>query len=119
MGDYRKLAVWGKAHQLALATYQATRNFPKEEVYGLTSQMRRAAVSIPSNLAEGSGKGTDAELVRYAHISMGSAKELEYQWLLARDLEYVSPDEFQSLDTQVKEVLRMLTGLIHNLDSRK
>lgn len=119
MGDYRKLAVWEKAHQMVLATYRVTRNFPKDELYGLMSQMRRAATSIPSNLAEGSGKGTDAELVRYARISMGSARELEYQYLLVRDLEYISPDDFNSLDAQIKEVLRMLTGLIHNLDSRK
>lgn len=117
MGDYKKLAVWEKAHQLALATYKATRDFPKVELYGLTSQMRRAAVSIPSNLAEGSGKNTDAEVARFAHISLGSAKELEYQLLLARDLGYVTDPAYQSLDAEVKQVLRMLSGFIQKLNA--
>ncbi|MBN8595493.1 MAG: four helix bundle protein [Anaerolineae bacterium] len=117
MGDYKKLAVWEKAHQLALATYKATRDFPKEELYGLTSQMRRAAVSIPSNLAEGSGKNTDAEVARFAHISLGSAKELEYQLLLAHDLGYVTDPAYQLLDIEVKQVLRMLSGFIQKLNA--
>lgn len=111
--------MWEKAHQLVMTTYKATLGFPKDELYGLSSQMRRAAVSIPSNLAEGSGKGTDAELVRYARISMGSARELEYQFFLAYELEYLPADDFRAFDAQIKEVLRMLTGLISNLDSRK
>lgn len=117
MGDYRKLAVWEKAHHLAVAIYRLTRDFPKEELYGLTSQIRRAAVSIPSNLAEGSGKNTDAEVARFTRISLGSAKELEYQLLLARDLGYVADPAYQTLDTDVKQVLRMLAGFLQKLNA--
>lgn len=117
MGDYKKLVVWEKAHQLVVAIYRITRDFPKEELYGLTSQIRRAAVSIPSNLAEGSGKNTDADVARFARISLGSAKELEYQLLLARDLGYVTDPAYQSLDTEVKQVLRMLSGFVQKLNA--
>ncbi|MEZ4669962.1 MAG: four helix bundle protein [Anaerolineae bacterium] len=83
MGDYRKLGVWDKAHKLTLHIYQVTKGFPKDEVYGLTSQIRRSAMSVPSNLAEGSGRGSDGELIRFAHIAAGSAHELDYQILLS------------------------------------
>jgi four helix bundle protein len=117
VGDYKKLAVWEKAHQLVVAIYRVTQSFPKEELYGLTSQIRRAAVSIPSNLAEGSGKNSDAEVARFARISLGSAKELEYQLLLARDLGYVADPACESLDTEVKQVLRMLSGFLQKLNT--
>ena len=94
MKDYRKLKVWEKSHKLALEVYKATLEFPKTEVYGLVSQMRRAASSIPSNIAEGSGRGGDAELARFLRIAMGSASELKYQLLLARDLKYVDEGAF-------------------------
>lgn len=85
MGDFKKLAVWEKAHRLTLAVYRASGSFPKDELYGLMSQIRRAAASIPTNIAEGSGRGGDRELVRFLHIALGSANELEYQLLLAKD----------------------------------
>lgn len=78
MKDFKKLKAWEKSHQLTLAIYKVTRSFPKDELYGLTSQMRRASVSIPANIAEGCGRGSDAELARFCHIAMGSASELEY-----------------------------------------
>jgi four helix bundle protein len=86
MKSFRGLKVWHSAHQLTLAVYKATAKFPKEELYALTSQMRRAASSIPANIAEGCGRGTDADFGRFLQIALGSASELEYHLLLAFDL---------------------------------
>ena len=85
MRDFRELKVWEKSHQLALEVYSATTKFPKEELYGLTSQVRRSAVSIPANISEGCGRDSPAELLRFCRIAMGSASELEYELLLAHD----------------------------------
>ncbi len=90
MKDFRELKVWQKAHQLVLDLYRGTEAFPRKEQFGLTSQVRRAAVSIPGNIAEGCGRGGDAELSRFLQIAMGSASELEYYLVLAQDLEYLS-----------------------------
>ena len=86
MQDYRKLAVWQSSHELTLAVYRVTIRFPKDELFGLTSQMRRSSSSIPTNIAEGCGRATNADFTRFLHISLGSANELEYQLLLCRDL---------------------------------
>jgi len=115
MSDYRKLAVWEKSHQLTLSVYRATVSFPKEELYGLTSQMRRAAASIPANIAEGSGHGGNTEFVRFLRIALGSANELEYHFLLARDLNYIEAASHHQLEQSVGEVRRMLNGLIQKL----
>ena len=115
MKDFRKLNVWEKSHLVTLEVYKATRSFPKEELYGLTSQMRRASVSIPSNIAEGCGRGSEAELSRFCQISMGSASELEYQILLSRDLGYLENHLFEKLTDMVTEVKRMLTSFIQKL----
>ena len=85
MKDFRNLQVWEKAHKLTLSLYRATQSFPKEEVYGITSQLRRASSSIPTNIAEGCGRGSDAELGRFLQIAMGSASEVEYLALLVND----------------------------------
>ena len=114
MKDFRKLKVWEKAHQLALAVYKVTKSFPKEELYGLTSQIRRASMSIPTNIAQGCGRRTDAEFARFLQIAMGSASETEYQLLLARDLEFLS-NEYQQLHNHVTEVKRMLTSFMQTL----
>jgi four helix bundle protein len=90
MKDYKKLMVWEKAHQLTLSVYEATKGFPKDELYGLTTQIRRACVSIPANIAEGCGRDGDAELARFFQISMGSSSELEYHLLLAHDLGFLT-----------------------------
>ncbi len=119
MKDFRKLDVWAKAHQLALAVYQATATFPKEELYGLTSQIRRASVSIPANIAEGCGRGSDTELARFLQIAMGSASELEYHLLLARDLTFLNASTYESLANNVIEVKRMLTSLIQKLKAER
>ena len=115
MKDFKKLAVWNKAHLLALATYKATANFPKEEIYGLTSQMRRSATSIPTNIAEGCGRGSDNELTRFLYIAMGSASELEYQLILVRDLEFIPPAMYAQLDDDLIVVKRMLNAFIQKL----
>jgi len=115
MRDFRQLQVWKKAHQLTLEVYKATATFPKEELYGLTSQMRRAGASIPANIAEGCGRDTQAELARFFHIAMGSASELEYHLLLAHDLNYLSASDFDRLANQTTEAKRMLTGFIKSL----
>ena len=89
MQDYRKLAVWKRAHELTLAIYACTGGFPRDEAFGLTSQLRRSAASIPANIVEGCGRDTNAEFARFLYIALGSANELEYHLLLARDLDYL------------------------------
>ena len=115
MKDFRKLSVWQKAHQMAVEVYGATAYFPRDEIYGLTSQIRRASVSVPANIAEGCGRQGDAEFGRFLQIAMGSASELEYHFLLARELGFMKEKDFMSLSNQVGEVKRMLTVLIQKL----
>jgi len=114
---FRDLKVWEKAHQLTLQVYKATAPFPKEEMYGLTSQIRRAAASIPANIAEGCGRSSDAELGRFLQIAMGSASELEYHLLLARDLLLLAEKEYGQLNLEVTEVKRMLASFIQKLNA--
>jgi len=115
MQDFRSLQVWGKGHQLTLALYKATAPFPKDELYGLTSQIRRACASIPANIAEGCGRSGKAELGRFLQVSMGSASELEYHLLLAHDLGLLRDKEYEQLQAQAVEVKRMLSSLIVSL----
>lgn len=115
MENFRDLKVWAKSHQLTLDVYRATRFFPKDELYGLTSQIRRSCSSIPANIAEGCGRGSDADLGRFLQIAIGSASELEYHLFLARDLELLPDDIHETLDAEVIEVKRMLTSFIQKL----
>ena len=115
MKDFRQLKAWQKAHQLTLATYRVTRAFPRDELYGLTAQMRRSSASVPANLAEGCGRGSDAELARFCSIAIGSASELEYHLLLARDLDLLGSTDYGDLAGQASEVKRMLTRLWQKL----
>ena len=115
MKDFRQLKVWEKAHLLVLAVYSSTAQFPREETYGLASQIRRAATSIPSNIAEGCGRDGDPELARFCTIARGSASELEYQLLLARDLKLIPSNDYEQLAQQVIEIKRMLTVLVQKL----
>jgi four helix bundle protein len=108
MRDFRKLNVWQKAHSLTVHVYKATSAFPREELYGLTSQIRRASVSIPANIAEGCGRDGTAEFGRFLQIASGSASELEYHLLLAFELTFLSEKDYTILDGQVNEVKRML-----------
>jgi four helix bundle protein len=107
--DFRQLKVWQRAHLLTLEIYRMTASFPRSESYGLMPQIRRAAVSIPSNLAEGCGRNGDAELARFCSIASGSASELEYQILLAHDLKLIKPEDYEKLAQQITEIKRMLT----------
>jgi len=115
--DFKTLFVWQKAHQLTLDIYEITKTFPKDELYGLISQMRRSSASIPTNIAEGCGRNSDAELARFSIIAMGSASELEYQLLLAHDLQYLRSDEFEKLNSVLVEVKKMLNSFIRRLQS--
>ena len=117
MKDFHELKVWQKAHQLTLAVYQITAPFPREELYGLTSQLRRSAASIPANLAEGCGRNGDAEFARFCSIALGSASELEYHLLLARDLKLIQPRDYEELAARVTELKRMLTALFQKLNA--
>ena len=117
MKDFRQLTVWQKSHELTLSIYERTTSFPREELYGLTSQIRRAASSIPANLAEGCGADGDAELARYCRIARASASELEYHILLSRDLKLMSTDAYEKLTERVVEIKRMLTRLIQKLSA--
>ena len=117
MIDFHRLKVWAKAHELTLEIYRASSRFPKEETYGLTNQMRRAALSIPSNLAEGCGRNTQAELAQFSQVAMGSASELEYQLLLAHDLHYLDESLYQDLSAKLTEVKRMLNHFILRIRS--
>jgi four helix bundle protein len=115
MQSFRNLKVWEKAHVLTLDVYKSSKEFPRDELYGLTSQMRRSLASIGANIAEGCCRKGDIELGRFLQIAMGSASELEYQLLLARDLEMMESLDFQRLSTKVIEVKKMLAALIHKL----
>ncbi len=115
MKDFRELKVWQKAHQLTLTIYRITARFPREELYGLTSQLRRASSSISANLAEGCGRNGDAELARFCGIALGSASEVEYHLLLAKDLDLIGAKDYHDLAQLATEVKRMLTGLLQKL----
>jgi four helix bundle protein len=112
MKDFKDLKVWEKAHGMTVAVYSASRGFPKEEIYGLTSQLRRAAVSVSANIAEGCGRRSDGEFLRFFQIARGSASEVEYHLLLARDLKLLPASAHNELEKQVAEVQRMLTALV-------
>jgi len=117
MRDFRLLKVWNKAHELTIAVYRATRSFPKEELYGLTSQIRRSCESIPANIAEGCGRTGGAELARFLNIAMGSASELEYHLLLSHDLDLLDATKYKQLAAGVVEVKRMLTSFVQKLNA--
>jgi four helix bundle protein len=117
--EFRTLKVWEKSHRLVLAIYEATKTFPKNELYGITSQIQRAAVSVPTNIAEGCGKDSDAELGRFLKIAMGSSSELEYLLLLAHDLSYLSDDQYNRLHVNLVEVRKMLNAFIQKLKANR
>ena len=116
--NYKELNVWKKSYQLSLSIYRITAMFPKEERYGLISQIRRSVVSIPSNIAEGYGRKTTADYIRFLYISYGSICELETQILLAGDLDLIDSDELNSVTMDIAEVERMLKALIKSLETK-
>jgi four helix bundle protein len=117
MEDFKDLRVWAKPHELTLNGYQETRCFPRDEMYGLTSQMRRAAASVGANIAEGCGRRSDGEMRRYLQIARGSANELEYHLLLAKDLHLLESVEFADLEARVLEIQRMLASFAARVKS--
>lgn len=118
MQDFKNLRVWQKSHSLALRVYAVTATFPRSEIFGLTNQMRRAAVSVPANIAEGACRGGRREFARYLNVAVGSAGELEYHLLLASDLALLDRPQYAVLDEQATDVKRMLAGLIRKLRER-
>ncbi len=119
MKDFRRLKVWEKAHELTLAVYRTTRRFPREELYGLTSQIKRCCSSIPGNIFEGCGRDTNADFCRYLHIASGSASELEYFLLLAHDLDFLAHGDYARLNEGLLYVRRMLTSLIKKIQHER
>ncbi len=115
MRNYRNLLVWEKAHRLTLSIYKSTATFPGEERFGLTSQMRRAAASIPANLAEGCGRRSDKEMARFVQIAMGSGAELSYHILLARDLNFLDAKTHERLEADLAVIMRMMSSLSQKL----
>jgi four helix bundle protein len=118
MGNFKKLLVWQAAHALTCEVYKNTASFPKMEAFGLTSQLRRSASSIPANIAEGCGRNGDVEFRRFLRISLGSATELEYHLLLSRDVGYLSSATHEQLSVHAKQIQSMLVGLSRRLISR-
>lgn len=115
MRDYRKLLVWQKSHELVLTVYKSSKNFPKDEQYGLISQLRRSSISVPSNIAEGCGRTSQSQFAHCLNIAMGSASELEYQIILSKELGYINNQNFKELLFKVKEVKQMLTSLYNKV----
>ena len=117
MKDFREMQVWNKGHKLALEIFRLTGRFPREEIYGLSSQIRRAAVSIPTNIAEGCGRGSAKELKQFLKISMGSASEVEYQILLSYELRYMDRKTYDNLNSDIQEIKKMLSSYIVKIGS--
>lgn len=118
MSHFRTLLIWQKSITLVTAIYQSTRKFPKEELFGLTSQLRRCSVSIPSNIAEGSGRESDKDYIRFLNISVGSLFELQTQLEIAKNIDYLTQEEFNKQYEDIKELERMLVSFIKKVKER-
>jgi four helix bundle protein len=118
MTDFKKLLVWEKAHKLVLAVYQVTSKFPSHEQYGITSQLRRASTSIPTNIAEGSAKSTQKDFAKFLQIALGSCQESEYLLILSQDLKYLSNEDFETLNGKANEVKAMLIAFIKKVRTK-
>jgi four helix bundle protein len=119
MKDFRDLRVWEKAHRLTLELYKVTVLFPRHELYGLTSQIRRAGASIGANIAEGCGKRGNSEFQRYLQIASGSASELDYHLLLSHDLNFLPDEDYRSIARELSELRRMLTSLLLKIGAER
>ena len=119
MKDFKELEIWKRSHKLTVDIYRATQKFPKEEIYGLTSQIRRAVSSIPTNIAEGCGRRTNAELANFLNIASGSASEVEYELLLAKDINYLTDIQYQQFAKEVREIRSMLAAYMRTLTSNQ
>ena len=110
MKNFHKLQIWQRSHQFALKIYKISELFPTRESFGLTSQIQRAATSIPINIAEGCGRGSESDFARFLQIAIGSASEVEEELLLAKDLKYISEKDFEDLEQEIKEIRSMITS---------
>ena len=119
MRDFRELKVWEKSHRMTLACYQITNHFPKHELFGLASQIRRCSSSIPANIAEGCGRMGNSEFHRFLQIACGSANELEYHFLLARDLGYMDDGAYESSQKELLDMKRMLVAFTRKVGSER
>lgn len=117
--SHKDLNVWKKAIELVVLVYQITQSFPKEEIYALTSQMRRSASSIPANIAEGSGRRNSGEFRQFLHIALGSASELETYLIISERLEYLNKEDVERITDLLNEVMKMLVGLIRKLNNKQ
>ena len=117
MNNHKDLKVWQKSIDLVVTVYKTTGDFPKEELFGIVSQMRRSAISIPSNIAEGYGRIYDKETAKFLSNALGSATELETQLIISKELGYLSLDNYQMQISQIEEIIRMLSSLIKSLDN--
>lgn len=115
MKDFKNIEIWKRSHQLTLEIYRAAQQFPKEEMWGLTSQLRRAVASIPTNIAEGCGRRTNAELANFLNIASGSASEVEYEILLAKEVGYISTEQYESWTREISELRSMLAAYMKKL----
>jgi len=113
--DDSKFIVLNKSHSMVLKIYEMTMTFPKSETFGLISQIRRSAVSVPSNIAEGKARGSAKEFIRFLYIARGSLEEVKYQVLLSKDLNYISSEDYKEIDGLIHTVGRLLNGLINKL----
>ena len=112
MKDFHSLKVWQLSHQFTLNIYKVTAKYPKDELFALVSQMRRSSSSIPTNIAEGCGRGTEADFAHFLQIALGSASEIEYQILLSADLNYITREEESALSQDIAEIKKMLIAFI-------
>jgi len=116
MRDFKKYNIWKLSHVFTLKIYELTKSFPKDEIYGLTSQLRRASSSIPTNISEGCGRDSDAEFNRFLTIALGSASEVEYLIILSKDLKYISIDSFKALNEDINLIKRKIYSLKQKLN---
>lgn len=110
MRDYKKINAWERSHRFVLQIYALTEAFPVDERFGIISQLRRAALSIPTNIAEGCGRSTESELVRFMDIASGSASEVDYLLYLAMELKYIDPDKYERASSELTEIRKMISG---------
>jgi len=115
---FRDLEVWKRAHGAVLEVYRVTNSFPRNEQFGVTSQLRRAAYSIPANMAEGFGRRTTKELLQSLAVANGSLEEMRYFLLLSRDLRYLAPEQFDKMEKELKAIAQMLAALVRSLKNR-
>jgi len=115
MRDFKNLEIWKRSHLFTLKVYSITKSFPREEVFGLSSQMRRSSSSIPTNIAEGSGRNTNPQFAHFLHISSGSCSEIQYQLILSKDLAYISEEVFEELHSEIIEIRKMIYNYVSKL----